>query len=650
MKTVCFRSCLVLSIILLLGSFSLIPLQASRPSQSSIPRIGVRQVDGVGEFYNRASGERFVPRGSNYIDFKELQRGELWEDYIFGDGTYNPDKVRAEFAKLADYGYNTVRLIFDLCFAGPSCIGQHHGTGLNPVYLDHMVEVMSIAAEKGLYLILSTNGVPASGAYWSRYDPQFNENPAGFAQFYGNAYYLHAAGIAMQRHYWRDLLSGLAERHAPFEAVLAWQLQNEYFLFANEPPLSLESGQVTIANGQSYDMADPAQQRQMVADAVVFWIEELSTVVREVDPTGLVTVGFFVPDFPNEVTVAPGWYRDTASILNTAPVDFWDFHLYPDVDAARTPLHDLAENFGILGYSAKPVVMGEVGGFRHVFSSVELAVVRLQTWLAESCQYGFDGWLTWEHNIRPTDDDLFSMVENDDLMLKALAPVNWPDPCTSPPPLVESNNLALLRPVTVSAAHPDLPGSSATDGILDSEWAAGTHGEQWVEIDLQEARRINRIRMTVSQDPVGETHHRVWAIRTDGTHILLADWRQVTHYGDILEANLLGLLDDVRRIRVETLSSPSWVAWKEIEVYGDEAWSADVCLITASDTLLLRRAPGIDQEVVASFPPGTVVAATARMEMDHDDGWYHVVGGSWLREDTANATAACQNLAVQRAK
>ena len=30
-------------------------------------RIGVRVVDGVGEFYDRETGERFVPRGSNYV-------------------------------------------------------------------------------------------------------------------------------------------------------------------------------------------------------------------------------------------------------------------------------------------------------------------------------------------------------------------------------------------------------------------------------------------------------------------------------------------------------------------------------------------------------------------------------------------------------
>ena len=160
------RKILFLSLIVLLSLGSVNPSPALAQAGGQIARIGVRQVDGVGEFYNRATGDRFVPRGSNYIDFKEVIPGKLWEDYIFGAGTYRPEKVRAEFAKLADYGYNTVRLFFDHCYSGPSCIGRSNGDGLNPVFLDHMVEVMNIAADEGLYLILTANGVPLDGNYF----------------------------------------------------------------------------------------------------------------------------------------------------------------------------------------------------------------------------------------------------------------------------------------------------------------------------------------------------------------------------------------------------------------------------------------------------------------------------------------------------
>ena len=172
------RKILFLSLIVLLSLGSVKSSPALAQAGGQIARIGVRQVDGVGEFYNRATGDRFVPRGSNYIDFKEVIPGKLWEDYIFGAGTYQPEKVRAEFAKLADYGYNTVRLFFDHCYSGPLCIGRSNGDGLNPVFLDHMVEVMNIAADEGLYLILTANGVPLDGNYFGRFERQFNADPA----------------------------------------------------------------------------------------------------------------------------------------------------------------------------------------------------------------------------------------------------------------------------------------------------------------------------------------------------------------------------------------------------------------------------------------------------------------------------------------
>src|SRR5712692_651029 len=44
------------------------PLPASTASiPASEHRIGVRVVNGIGEFYDRVTGQKFVPRGNNYI-------------------------------------------------------------------------------------------------------------------------------------------------------------------------------------------------------------------------------------------------------------------------------------------------------------------------------------------------------------------------------------------------------------------------------------------------------------------------------------------------------------------------------------------------------------------------------------------------------
>lgn len=541
---------------------------ASQPLPPAVPanRIAIRSVGGDAEFYDIASGDKFIPRGGNYVDFAEVTPGQVWEDYIFGAGTYQPGKVRQAFQRMSVAGYNTVRLFFDHCYSGPACIGNPNGDGLNPVFLDHMVEVMRMAAEEDLYLILTANGVPLDGNYWNRFSIQYDQDGhAGFGEFYENGYYLHAAGVAMQAQYWRDLMSGLAERGAPFEVVLGWQLQNEYWLFKTKPPLSLQEGQVVISNGRSYDMSVPDQKRQMVTDGTLFWMETLIPIIKEYDPAALVTVGFFAPDLPNQNDLATDWYRDTASLIEVAPVDFWDFHAYPEPPTvvARN-MQATVENFGMTGYQAKPVIMGEFGAFRHVYPDLETATHRLQEWIVESCEYGFDGWLLWEYYNRPADDAVWGL-ENQTLF-DALAPVNVPDACAfEPAPL---SNLAYGNLVTASNYLHDSPPGNVVDGG-DAIWNAGAGAPQWIEVDLGALATIAEIRLWVAQDPAGETTHRILVRDAGGNLTEVHRFSQVTADGDWLEFTPDAPLEGVLAVRIETTRSPSFVAWREIELYQD---------------------------------------------------------------------------------
>src|SRR5690606_16652982 len=131
-------------------------------------------------------------------------------------------------------------------------------------------------------------------------------------------------------------------------------LVNEQWMFADQPPLSLTEGLVETFAG-TYDMSDPEQKRRMVAEGLVAYITEVRAEILTHDPTALVTMGFFVPDI-----AAPGWYVDTASLLTTAPLDFFDFHGYP----GGASLAEHAEHFGLTGDTAKPILLGEYGAFR----------------------------------------------------------------------------------------------------------------------------------------------------------------------------------------------------------------------------------------------------------------------------------------------
>ena len=107
-------------------------------------------------------------------------------------------------------------------------------------------------------------------------------------------------------------MSGMQDRNAPFEVMLGWQLTNEFWLFKLKPPLDLTEGLVTSANGNTYDMADPEQKRQMVIDGTLYFMEEIVPIIHQYDPEGLTTMGFFSPQFPNETSIGGDWYVDTA--------------------------------------------------------------------------------------------------------------------------------------------------------------------------------------------------------------------------------------------------------------------------------------------------------------------------------------------------
>jgi hypothetical protein len=92
--------------------------------------VGVRIVDGTGELFDRRDGSRFIVRGANYV-FRQTDEGR--SVHLFRVGGYDPERVRQDFAALAERGYNSVRVFLDHCDTpgGRGCIGRVGGTGLD---------------------------------------------------------------------------------------------------------------------------------------------------------------------------------------------------------------------------------------------------------------------------------------------------------------------------------------------------------------------------------------------------------------------------------------------------------------------------------------------------------------------------------------
>jgi len=149
-------------------------------------------------------------------------------------------------------------------------------------------------------------------------------------------------------------------------------------------------------------------------------------------------------------------------------------------------------------------------------------------------------------------------------------------PVLDPGVFASPDNLALNRPASASASLPDRPASAAVDGDLESFWVAGSHPTQWIEIDLGALSDVERMILVPSQDPAGATVHRILGGPESGSLELLHEFRGDTSDGVPLEVSPIAAWRGLRYLRIETTESPSWVAWREVAVFGRAAGPSSV--------------------------------------------------------------------------
>lgn len=131
-------------------------------------------------------------------------------------------------------------------------------------------------------------------------------------------------------------------------------------------------------------------------------------------------------------------------------------------------------------------------------------------------------------------------------------------------------NLALGKKVTASAQSVNDSPENAVDGNPGTIWNAGANPPQWIQIDLGMLATITQIRLTIAQSPNGGTVHDIFLGSSPSEMILIHQFDEDTSDDQTLEFNLLFPMADVQYIKVLTRESPSWVAWKEIEIIGEE--------------------------------------------------------------------------------
>lgn len=552
---------LLIACLLLVSGYAYTP-GASAVAQTQHPdhHIGVRMVDGVGQFYHRQTDEQFTPIGVNYVRIANQMSagGAIFHNARFNPRIYDTDEVEQALATMQALGYNTARIFLNSCCPEAS-IGDPEG-GLSAAYLDNVADFLERAKAHGIYVIITTNDVAKVGGYTAELATACCHPFEGH-----NIHYLTETGLRVNQQFWQDVIGALQARQAPLEMVLAYALRNELFFDSHLPPLSLDTGTVTTANGQTYDMHNPAQKQRMMDENLVYWIDEMRAAILEVDPTALVTVGFFWPKTPNPARANDSRVIRTAPALTDSTADFIDLHLYPGLELS---LAEYIENFEMAGFEEKPVIMGELGAFQHAYPSAEAAARALLEWQVASCEYGFDGWLLWTWDAEEQ-TELYHGSSEDGIIGQMLAPANRPtDLCALDDTFVR--NIATGKTVQVSRYFEDFVPENAIDGAADTWWSAGAPPVQWIAIDLGGPHTINEIRLLTSQSPAGQTRHRVWGRSPDQGERLLVTFEDHTQDSEWLVHSADPAWENIHMLRVETVTSPSWVGWREIEILGYE--------------------------------------------------------------------------------
>lgn len=107
---------------------------------------------------------------------------------------------------------------------------------------------------------------------------------------------------------------------------------------------------------------------------------------------------------------------------------------------------------------------------------------------------------------------------------------------------------------------------SMVDGDTTTAWGSGGYQPASADFDLRTAQTISHIQLVVMQTPHGTTTHTVYGGPSlSSLTPLTAPITGDTSDGQVLD--LYGSWTNIRYLRVATTRSPSWVAWREINVY-----------------------------------------------------------------------------------
>lgn len=108
----------------------------------------------------------------------------------------------------------------------------------------------------------------------------------------------------------------------------------------------------------------------------------------------------------------------------------------------------------------------------------------------------------------------------------------------------------------------------AIDGDTDTIWSSEQSAPQWYSISLDRDYLIDRIEMVITQSPPGPTTHEIWLGHGSGMRVFYERLSDIhTEDGQTISV-VVDPPQIVNEVKILTTHSPSWVAWRDLRVFG----------------------------------------------------------------------------------
>ena len=121
----------------------------------------------------------------------------------------------------------------------------------------------------------------------------------------------------------------------------------------------------------------------------------------------------------------------------------------------------------------------------------------------------------------------------------------------------------------VTVSNGNASAKFATDGDPQTTWNSGGPAPQWIEIAFTPAKTITQIQLIVEQRPRGYSKHTVRGFRADGSEVPLAYFNFLTDAGVAMSARIAPAAGrGITRLRIDSDAGASWVAFRDVRVFG----------------------------------------------------------------------------------